>query len=125
MNVKLDTKEKFKILTPQLEEISATMTEELENLLTEHSQSDIPHLILDLKEVESIDPTVAERIADVQRSFYENSLSFVICDMQPAVIAAFKSRDLLDSLNYTPTQSEAWDIVQMEEIERELMNGLD
>jgi hypothetical protein len=27
---------------------------------------------------------------------------------------------MLETLNYTPTESEAWDIVQMEEIEREL-----
>ena len=27
---------------------------------------------------------------------------------------------ILDDLNTTPTESEAWDIVQMEEIEREL-----
>ena len=26
-------------------------------------------------------------------------------------------------MNVTPTESEAWDIVQMEEIERELMDG--
>ena len=28
-------------------------------------------------------------------------------------------------LNITPTESEAWDIVQMEEIERELLDGDD
>jgi hypothetical protein len=29
--------------------------------------------------------------------------------------------ELFDFLNCTPTESEAWDIVQMEEIERELL----
>ena len=28
----------------------------------------------------------------------------------------------LEQLNVTPTESEAWDIVQMEEIERELLD---
>ena len=28
-------------------------------------------------------------------------------------------------MNVTPTESEAWDIVQMEEIERELLDGDD
>jgi hypothetical protein len=28
-------------------------------------------------------------------------------------------------MNVTPTESEAWDIVQMEEVERELLNGPD
>jgi hypothetical protein len=31
--------------------------------------------------------------------------------------------ELLELLNITPTESEAWDIVQMEEIERELLGG--
>ena len=31
----------------------------------------------------------------------------------------------LESMNVTPTESEAWDIVQMEEIERELMKDFD
>jgi len=30
---------------------------------------------------------------------------------------------LLDLLNVTPTESEAWDIVQMEEIEREMLGN--
>jgi hypothetical protein len=43
--------------------------------------------------------------------------------MQPGVKALFKEEGLLDLINHTPTESEAWDIVQMEEIERELLNG--
>jgi hypothetical protein len=31
------------------------------------------------------------------------------------------NNDLLEILNVTPTESEAWDIVQMEEIEREYL----
>ena len=31
------------------------------------------------------------------------------------------TNDLLEILNITPTESEAWDIVQMEEIEREYL----
>jgi hypothetical protein len=33
--------------------------------------------------------------------------------------------ELLEMMNVTPSQSEAWDIVQMEEIEREFMRGED
>jgi hypothetical protein len=36
-----------------------------------------------------------------------------------------KAIEMDDILNLTPTESEAWDIVQMEEIERELLNGED
>jgi hypothetical protein len=33
--------------------------------------------------------------------------------------------EVLEMWNITPTESEAWDIVQMEEIERELLDGDD
>jgi hypothetical protein len=41
--------------------------------------------------------------------------------MQKPVEEFFDQLELLDVLNFTPTESEAWDIVQMEEIERELL----
>jgi len=39
----------------------------------------------------------------------------------PPVALALDHDNLLELLNTTPTESEAWDIVQMEEIERELL----
>jgi hypothetical protein len=41
--------------------------------------------------------------------------------MQKPVEEVFEQMELLDILNVTPTESEAWDIVQMEEIEREFL----
>jgi anti-anti-sigma regulatory factor len=125
MNVKLDTKDQFKVLTLQTDAITATMTEELEQLLQQHSKTDIPHIIVNLYEVEEIDPEVADTFAMVQQNFYENSLSLVICNMKPDVLQVFREEDLFDALNYTPTLSEAFDIIQMEAIERELMNGFE
>jgi hypothetical protein len=43
--------------------------------------------------------------------------------MQKDVEEFLDSVQLLEVMNVTLTESEAWDIVQMEEIERELMNG--
>jgi anti-anti-sigma regulatory factor len=45
----------------------------------------------------------------------------VICNLQPAVEQLLEQNELLELMNVTPTESEAWDIVQMEEIERELL----
>ena len=58
-------------------------------------------------------------------AWYENNNSFVICEIQPAVSHKLETLELSEVLNITPTESEAWDIVQMEEIERELMSGFD
>ena len=47
----------------------------------------------------------------------------VICELQPAVEEQLDKLELLEFLNVTPTESEAWDIVQMELIEREILGG--
>jgi len=121
MNVKIDTKEKFVVITPSDSDLSANMTEEFSNLLLPYLQKDIPHIILNLSATSNIDEKVCETIANIQQEFYENNSSFVICELQPAVESKLDEMELLELLNVTPTESEAWDIVQMEEIERELL----
>ena len=59
---------------------------------------------------------------NAQQLFYDQQCSFVICELKPEVESFFDQKDMLDLINYTATESEAWDIVQMEEIERELFD---
>ena len=125
MNVKTDTKEKFSVITPDAAELTANMTEELSNMLLGYLQKDIPHLVLKMSSIEKIDQTACEKLAAVQQKFYEENCSFVICELQEAVEKKFDELEILEILNVTPTESEAWDIVQMEEIERELLDDED
>lgn len=48
----------------------------------------------------------------------------MICALTELVEAVFERLELMEVINVTPTESEAWDIVQMEEIERELLGDL-
>ncbi|MEN9570878.1 MAG: hypothetical protein RL172_2109 [Bacteroidota bacterium] len=123
MNLKTDTKEKFTVFTPEETALPVNMTENLVETLNKWMQKDIPHVILNLKAVESLPEKSAEAIATLQQKFYENHCSFVICELQPAVESMLEKIELLEVMNVTPTESEAWDIVQMEEIERELLGG--
>jgi len=59
----------------------------------------------------------------LQQKFYEKNCSFVICNLAKEVEQLLDENELLEVMNVTPTESEAWDIVQMEEIERELLGG--
>jgi len=125
MNVKTDTKEKFSVITPVSSEITANMTEELKELLVSYLQKDIPHVVLKMNEVTILSPEAAEAIALVQQKFYEKNASFVVCELSPAIEDQLEQQELLEIMNTTPTESEAWDIVQMEEIERELLGDFD
>ena len=120
MNVKTDTKEKFHAITVAEPTLSATMTDELGECLLPYLQNDVKNLVLILKDVQSIDVAAGEKLVYIQQNFYENSASFLICEIQKPVEDFLDQNELLEMMNVTPTQSEAWDIVQMEEIEREM-----
>ena len=122
MQVKTDTKEKFHVITWLQPQLSATMTEEFSDRLLFFLQSDIKNIILNLKELQSIDNISAENLVKVQQKFYENNASFVICEIQTPIEEFLDKSQLLEMMNMTPTESEAWDVIQMEEIERELLD---
>ena len=123
MNVKIDTKEKFTVITPEEPVISANMTATLSNLLLQYLQKDIPHLVFNMQMVTQADEKTCETLAQIQEQFYEKNCSFVICNLPAAVEKILSDKEWLETMNITPSESEAWDIVQMEEIERELLNG--
>jgi anti-anti-sigma factor len=125
MQVKTDTKEKFHAITLPGPSISATMTEEMASCLLPYLQNDVKNLVLILKDIQNIDNAAGEKLVEIQQKFYENNASFVICEMQPEVERFLDQNELLELMNVTRTQSEAWDIVQMEEVERELLDGED
>ena len=122
MNLKINTKEKFTVLTPEETVITVNMAAELVDLLRGYLQKDIPHIVLNMKQVVQIEGNGGFLLAECQQLFYEQNCSFVICALQPAVENELDRQELLEQMNITPTESEAWDIVQMEEIERELLN---
>jgi anti-anti-sigma factor len=123
MEVKIDTKEKFHVITLLQPELSATMTEEFSDRLLSFLQSGIKNIVLNLKELRSIDNISAENLVKVQQKFYETDASLVMCELQPQLEEFLDKGQLLEMMNITPTESEAWDIIQMEEIERELLDG--
>lgn len=125
MNVKIDTKEKFSVITPVEPEIAANMTEALQQILQSFLKKDIPHLVLNMREVNILDAEAAAMIASEQQNFYENNASFVVCELKEEAENLLDKLELLEFMNTTPTESEAWDIVQMEEIERELLGDFD
>ncbi|HRP33150.1 MAG TPA: STAS domain-containing protein [Agriterribacter sp.] len=123
MNFKIDTKEKFHVISLSETHLSANMTDKLRKLFVEVTQNDVKHIVLNMKAVEHIDLPAAEFLLLQQHEFYADNRSFVICELQPAVKELLKQQELFDMLNVTPSESEAWDIVQMEEVERELLGG--
>ena len=125
MNVKTDTKETFHAITLPGPALSASMTDELGNCLLPFLQNQVKNLVVVLKEITDIDIPAGEKLVNIQQTFYEHNASFVVCELQKNVEEFLDKNELLEMMNVTPTESEAWDIVQMEEIEREFMGDED
>ena len=125
MNFKIDTKEKFTVITPLQFHLSDNLTAELKQIANTCLQNDKRSVVLNMKNAVSLDEAAATNLMTLQKMFYENNTSFVICEMQPAVQEKLDQMELSQMMNVTPSESEAWDIVQMEEIERELLSDDD
>ncbi|TXH21233.1 MAG: STAS domain-containing protein [Chitinophagaceae bacterium] len=122
MNVKIDTKERFHVITPLNTDLTETMAEAMDAVLIPFLNTDIKNLVLNMDQVKTMDEAIAHKLLQIQQTFYAGDASFVLCGLAKEVESYLDSIELLDILNITPTESEAWDIVQMEEIERELFD---
>lgn len=120
MQFKTDTKEKFHVISLSGPEISAAITDDLTATLLRFLKEEVKNLVLNLAEISAIELPAAESLVQLQQQFYENGASFVICNLQQPVEDFLDQNELLELMNVTPTESEAWDIVQMEEMEREM-----
>lgn len=122
-NFKLDTKEKFNVVTPKTASIADITSEELNQILETQLEKQTKNVIINFENVETISPQAAEMLAEMASKYIEANSSFVLCQISTSIKKVLDEMELLDILNVTPTESEAWDIVQMEEIERELLSG--
>jgi len=125
MEVKTDTKEKFHVIRVETPEMSADMAAALDRQLQELLKDSTRNVVLNLSSVKTITEEAAEKIVRTQQKFYESGASFVVCELPQAMEDFLDEKNLLEIMNVTPTESEAYDIVQMEEIERELLGDED
>jgi anti-anti-sigma factor len=120
MIVKIDTKEKFHVITIQGPDIAANMTEKMDKELMALLDQKFKNVVLNLKDLKMVNKAAAISLLRLQDLFYVRQASFVVCNLQPEVKNFFAREELTDLLNTAPTESEAMDIIQMEELEREM-----
>ena len=125
MELKIDTKEKYQLLTPAGASMTANIAAEIVTICNKCLESTQKNMVLNLENVEEIAPDACQILTDLQQAFYDKSASFVMCCLNAKLEDAFDELGLLEVLNLTPTLSEASDIVMMEEIERELLDSDD
>ena len=121
MNFKIDTKEKMHVIMVNEDYLTANMAEKLEKICKSFLGQTIQNVIINLTKVSKIDKVVAKTFVNIQQSFAEKNASLVYCHLTGDINDTLVNEEVEEMLNITPTESEAWDIVQMEEIEREYL----
>jgi len=125
MKFKVDTKEKFTTIMLNEQIVYVNVAEKLNEFCMSYLSKQVKNIILHLGSVEDMEEQDAYKIVELQQAFYTANASFVLCNMNKHIEEKFEELELLEVMNVTPTESEAWDIVQMEEIERELLDSDD
>jgi anti-anti-sigma factor len=119
MMVKIDTREKFHVITIHEADLAANMTEKMDKVILALLDDNVKNVVVNMKDIKNVDSAAADHLVKLHDRFYDSNASFVVCELQPEVKNALENSGTLEKLNYTPTESEAMDMVQMEEIERE------
>jgi anti-anti-sigma factor len=122
MNVKIDTKEKFHVIRLPEGSLTANMADELSEIVRNCRIPGNGNVIIDMSAVTGVDSEAIRILLEIQESSYTMQHSFVVCCLAKDIEKQLDELDILDTMNHTRTESEAWDIVQMEEIERELLD---
>lgn len=125
MHYKIDTKEKFTVLSLLDPSLSSNLVPELNDLIKNLGLTSPKNLVLNLDAIKDWDLSIMELLAHHQEVFYDNNTSFVLCCLSDDLQTSLDATEFGEVMNLTPTETEAWDIVQMEEIERELLDSDD
>lgn len=125
MNFKLSTKEKFHEIDINETALSANLTADFYESIAAFLEKEPFNIILLFSNVNQIDEATAQHLKELHQLFYTNEQSFVLTEINKQVLDTLISANIADELNITPTLSEAWDMVQMEEVERELLRDFD
>ena len=120
MACKIDTKETFKIITPNSSNLDSNLAVELTEHLNQSEQSG-QSAIIDFQFIDACSLDSVQFLSNWHHQMYQNNVSFVLTHVPDVVKSKLAESDGFDTLNITPTLIEAIDIVAMEDIERELL----
>ena len=125
MQYKTDLKEKFTVVTFLDTSLTSNSVPEINELAQKILSQSPKNLVINCGQVKQWDDSIIAVLANAQQQYYDNNASFVICALSDALQKGIDDSEYAEMMNLTPTETEAWDIVQMEEIERELLDSDD
>ena len=120
MKFTVDKKERYCIFSLNEEKLNSMISANLKSELVILNQEGYRNIICDLSEVNFMDSSGLSAVLIGNRLCKDANGTFVLTGCQDPVLKLIKISQLESILNVVPTETEATDLILMEEIEREL-----
>lgn len=121
MKYKIDTREKFDIITPIYAQFDPILSDQL-NELVDDSRENGRSLLLDLERIQELSEENIRLLETLHHEMYQDNLSFVLCHIHTPCKQKIAEMELEHTLNMAPKLIEAIDIISMEALERDLLS---
>jgi anti-anti-sigma regulatory factor len=120
-----DAKQDYTLISVTSAHFDVKMAENLMQSCVQLSEKESPNFIIDFSACQTLDAAACAFLENVHNQCYNENQSFVCTGFKDELLQQLKAQNLHFTLNITPSFIEAEDIVRMENLERDLLNGLD
>ena len=122
MNITLEIKPNYSILNPETERLNNEEVLQIAGKISEQKIAGCNSFIVNMKWCHDIENNAYHPLLDLHNDVYEHNGSLAFCEANDLILQKLKKEQLHLSLNLTPTLIEAIDIINMEVLERDLLN---
>jgi anti-anti-sigma regulatory factor len=120
-----DAKQDYTLISVTSAHFDVKMAENLMQSCVQLSEKESPNFIIDFSACQTLDAAACAFLENIHNQCYNENQSFVCTGFKDELLQQLKVQNLHFTLNITPSFIEAEDIVRMENLERDLLNGLD
>jgi anti-anti-sigma factor len=123
MSFEIEKKDKYTLIRSKVEKLDSTVSPLLKSELVVISNDGGRNIIIDLSDTRYCDSSGLSAILVGNRLCKNANGSFIVCGLQDSVKKLITISQLDTILNITPSFTEAEDMLFMEEVERDILNG--
>ncbi len=120
MNFTIEDKERYTLVTSNVEKLDTTCAPELKSELVYLNKTGVRNVIIDLSASRYCDSSGLSALLVANRLCKSVNGSLVVCGLQEPVQKLVQISQLESVLSITPTAAEAVDLLYMEEIEKDV-----
>jgi anti-anti-sigma regulatory factor len=120
-----DAKQDYTLISVTSAHFDVKMAENLMQSCVQLSEKECPNFIIDFSACQTLDAAACAFLENIHNQCYNENQSFVCTGFKDELLQQLKAQNLHFTLNITPSFIEAEDIIRMENLERDLLNGLD